>query len=469
MRWIVSLVCGAFLVSTIVPTLRYEQGLDGRNLPRLTRNDGGLSELQSELSSVRYFFVQPVAVGYIRHYEAEQFFIRNLFDLIKWETASRQHGNWEGKPVIAMLMGVVIICFGAWWGNKGHGFLGMVACIAGVVLIALGTAWFLLITENVSAAPGIDASATRYSRAKYVYVLPVVVTELKLGNVQRHVFGTDLVIGADHAALNQRPKTFNRVGVNSTDNVLVFAVVNHFVRKRSGQIDVTGPRVRSQEADLVGNGFPNELGYARAINTFQDASDDFALALDCADNADLAGAAAAPATAALIPVFVFVLPTDVGFVHFDDTAEFIGPMFAEASADAVAHVERGFIRAEAHDALNLQCADALLAGQHHVNDPEPIPERFIRVLEDRPDQHGEAIAARRSAFGALPVEGTISDGVHVHIAATGAVDAFRPATGYEVSLAGFLGREQDFKLLYRQLGNGFNAGHRGLLRSMEAI
>jgi hypothetical protein len=42
------------------------------------------------------------------------------------------------------------------------------------------------LTENVSAAPGIDASATRYSRTKDVHVLPIIITtELKLSNVQR--------------------------------------------------------------------------------------------------------------------------------------------------------------------------------------------------------------------------------------------------------------------------------------------
>ena len=40
-------------------------------------------------------------------------------------------------------------------------------------------------------------------------------------------------------------------------------------------------------------------------------------------------------------------------------------------------------------ALDLQCTDTLLAGQHHVNDAEPVPQRLIRVLEDRSDQNTE--------------------------------------------------------------------------------
>ena len=54
-------------------------------------------------------------------------------------------------------------------------------------------------------------------------------------------------------------------------------------------------------------------------------------------------------------------------------------------------------------ALNLEGANALLAGEHQMNDPEPVPQRLVRVLEDRPGDDGEAIAVRR-AFLALPVE-----------------------------------------------------------------
>jgi len=50
-----------------------------------------------------------------------------------------------------------------------------------------------LFTENVSATPGIEASATCYRRAEYVRVLSVVVSELKLSNVQRHIFGAHFV------------------------------------------------------------------------------------------------------------------------------------------------------------------------------------------------------------------------------------------------------------------------------------
>lgn len=101
-------------------------------------------------------------------------------------------------------------------------------------------------------------------------------------------------------------------------------------------------------------------------------------------------------------------------------------MFAQSGTDAIARGLRGFIGAEAHDALDLRCTDTFLAGQHHVNDPEPIPQRLIRVLEDRPDQNREPIAASFGAFRTLPVEGPVSHGINVNIPAARAMDTFLP-------------------------------------------
>ena len=65
------------------------------------------------------------------------------------------------------------------------------------------------------------ASAACYRRSKHVGVVAVVVAELKFRDVQRHIFGAHLVERADHAALEDAPKAFNRVGVNRADNVLL--------------------------------------------------------------------------------------------------------------------------------------------------------------------------------------------------------------------------------------------------------
>ena len=118
-----------------------------------------------------------------------------------------------------------------WWGWTRQGrytefvfILGWVACVCGGVFLGLFAISHIapkLFAERVSAAPGIDASATCYGRAEYVRVLPIVIPELKLGNVERHVLGADLVERADNSALQDRPKAFNGVRVDCADHILL--------------------------------------------------------------------------------------------------------------------------------------------------------------------------------------------------------------------------------------------------------
>jgi hypothetical protein len=87
--------------------------------------------------------------------------------------------------------------------------------------------------ENASGFCGpLCVSATRYSGTKDVSVLPIVVTELKFRNVQRHILLTDLVECADNAALDDRPEAFNRIGMNGTDDIFVGFMPHKGTRKK---------------------------------------------------------------------------------------------------------------------------------------------------------------------------------------------------------------------------------------------
>lgn len=360
---------------------------------------------------------------------------------------------------------------------EGPGFLCgaammLVGWLTGLAAVVLFISWILghfWLSENVDVSSVSDASATRYSRTENVGVFPIVVSELKLGNVQRHVFGANFVECADNAALNQRPKTLNRVGVNRADDIFLRPMANETMRIFFTKPVIGAEIVSRQQTDFVGNCLMNEADQRFAVEAIEDAGDNLALPLDSADDADLAGAGTASTTAPLIPMLILVLPADVGFVNLDNTAQLVGPMLTEASANAVAHVERGFIRTEAHIPHDLQRTHALFANQHKVHDLEPVTERLVGVLKDRPDQNRKPIATRLGAFGALPVKGTIGDGIHVHIATAGAVDTFGPAAGNEVSFASILVREHIVKLLICKLFYRLDAGHFGLPYPVKRI
>src|SRR5258708_36937120 len=74
-----------------------------------------------------------------------------------------------------------------------------------------------------------------------VFVLAVVVPELKLRDVQRQILLADLVERADDATLEDRPEAFNRVRVHRSDNVLIARVIDDGVL-----------RIAVLEAEMVG-------------------------------------------------------------------------------------------------------------------------------------------------------------------------------------------------------------------------
>jgi hypothetical protein len=58
------------------------------------------------------------------------------------------------------------------------------------------------------------------SRSENVHVFPVVISELELRNIERHIFAAHFVERADYTALEDRPKAFDGLSVNCANDVL---------------------------------------------------------------------------------------------------------------------------------------------------------------------------------------------------------------------------------------------------------
>ncbi len=111
-------------------------------------------------------------------------------------------------------------------------------------------------------------SASLDCLAEDVRVLPVVIAELELGNVQREIFATDLVECPDHAALNQRPEAFNSLSVNRADYVLTARMVNARVREVFVETPVPDPLIGAEQANLRGHGLARTNSVRVAARTF---------------------------------------------------------------------------------------------------------------------------------------------------------------------------------------------------------
>jgi hypothetical protein len=309
--------------------------------------------------------------------------------------------------------------------------------------------------------------ASRNRRSENVRVLAIVIAELELCNIEWKVLTADLVERADHTAFEDRPEALNRVGVDRADHILTGSVIdNRVLREALVETLVADPLIGDEKADLLRDAFANKAGESVGPNIGEHAGHHIPLAADGASDGGFARASAAGSVtaAALVDVPVLGKTSDESFIDFDNASELLEIATSQCRTDTVTHIPSGVVGAEAHHPLNLQRANALLAGQHHMDDAKPVAERLIRVLEDGPGDMGEAIARIGRASVALPTPGHRRDAMGDYCPTTRAADAIWPAPSHEVSATGILIGKHLLKLADRQLVNGFGlfcSGHGG--------
>ncbi len=295
------------------------------------------------------------------------------------------------------------------------------------------------------------SSTSRNRCSENIRICAVVVPELKLSNIQRHIFGADFVKCPDYAALKDAPKAFNRVRMDRAYDVPVLAVVNGSVWQAVRQSVIATPIIRSEQANFVGNNFADEFACGGTSYALQYSRNDIAFALCSTNDWRFLIVVAF----LFIPVPVFVFAADVGLIDLDNAAKLLLRL-QHRGADFVAHGMGRLVRAKAHLSLNLQRRNSFLAGRHQVHDFEPLPQRLIRVLKNRARYVREAIALIFGARIALPLERHRANREHLGVFATWAANAIRPASRNQIPLAGIVvaSREHGLKLGFRHLVNG---------------
>ena len=164
-----------------------------------------------------------------------------------------------------------------------------VLILYGSLGVALGLAWLglslLLLGLHPSFSPiATFAHLTSADRgSENVGIESIIVSELKLRDVQRQIFTADLVVAAHDAALNQRPETLNRVGMDRADDMLSGFVIDDAVRVLIAKSVIGWIGVGAKQTDLIGNCFVNKLFECCFVNAENDASDNVAFALHRAD------------------------------------------------------------------------------------------------------------------------------------------------------------------------------------------
>lgn len=309
-------------------------------------------------------------------------------------------------------------------------------------------------------------SASLDRRSENVRILAVIVSELEFGNVQWHVLAAHFVECTDDAALENRPEAFDSLRVDCADNIFTPRMVNCAMWEVFVEPFVSGPLIGAKQADFMGDGFANESVECCSLDVGHYTRHDVALTADCANDWCFAGTDTTSSTtpAAFIPMSIFRQAADESFIDFDDTAEFINVLH-ESGSDFVAHEPSGPVRSEAHIAIDLQSAHTFLARKHEMDHTEPLPQGFVRILENRSCDMGEAIVGGgRRAFVAQPVPLHCAVFLDLRVAATRARHAFWPTAASEVGATSIFIGESFFPLgdghLVDWLGL-FGAGHIG--------
>jgi hypothetical protein len=106
-------------------------------------------------------------------------------------------------------------------------------------------------TRDAEASASSDASASSYRCSEDIGILAIVVAKLKLIQIQGQIFLAHVVIGADHATLEQRPERFEIVGMDFAAHVFVRFVVNVLVRECLMQLLIASRFIRGDQTNLV--------------------------------------------------------------------------------------------------------------------------------------------------------------------------------------------------------------------------
>src|SRR5437879_613027 len=114
------------------------------------------------------------------------------------------------------------------------------------IIPAVSACWYV-----AEASASSDASASCYRLSEDVGVFTVIVAELKLVQIEPQIFLRDIVIGADHAALEQRPERFQVVCVDLAAHIFMRLVIDVLMRESLMKFLIASGFVRGNKRNLV--------------------------------------------------------------------------------------------------------------------------------------------------------------------------------------------------------------------------
>jgi len=259
-----------------------------------------------------------------------------------------------------------------------------------------------------------------------------VLAEIKFGQITVQVALLDALVGADQAALEDREKSFERIGVHVATRPFKLGMVHAFMAGNV-RVQIAGVLV-GHEAALFVDVFGHESPDAAMVDKL---GADVTAALDKAHNNRIMGPAPEARRAlGLARPRQFRL-VGLNGLAFSTQRAAIGAR-SHRKADTVAKVPRGFHAAIEHP-LDLTGGDAFLAGAYEVDNLQPQVQRQVAILKDGADPHRElalaGVALVQAGAGRLAIQSAYPR----RLATMRADRAIRPKRRLDVGKSAFLG------------------------------
>jgi len=139
----------------------------------------------------------------------------------------------------------------------------------------------------------------------------------------------------------------------------------------------------------------------------------------------------------------FFIPAPIGFIHLNRPVQSVSPRSHHRPPELVEHGPCSPVTAQPKDSLQSQSTNSRLLARDIPHCPEPDRKRQVRVLENRPGEHGDLPAA-------LPAQvQPASHGPVPDTATPWALEAIGPSQGGKVLSALFFAAESLFQFHHR--------------------
>jgi hypothetical protein len=195
----------------------------------------------------------------------------------------------------------------------------------------------------------------------------------------------------DDAAFQERERGLNAVRRNVAVNVNSVPMINsQMCRLRESSLDDSGrigwPLVGHDYVNIFRDVFLDVLRQCARFHIFSMEETQFATALLDAHHNFLFVVLCA------LPMSSMLDSADEGLIHLDDAIQRLRIDFLHRRTNPVAEIPRRLV-GNSQNALELIGAHPFLGLAKKVNAQEPLPQRQVRVIEDRSSSDGELIAA----------------------------------------------------------------------------